>query len=53
MTPNPRRRLRLGCGEALGPVATTALRQGPPRAQATWPVGTHMPRLPTGVLSKR
>jgi len=53
MTPNPRRRLRLGCGEALDPVATTALRQSPPRARATWPAGRQMPRLPIGVLSQR
>lgn len=53
MMPSPRYRLRLGCGEALGPVATTLLHRSAPPVQATWQPDRHMPRLPNGVLSRR
>jgi hypothetical protein len=53
MTLTPSRRLCLGCGEALGPLATAVLRRSPPPAQAPWPLERQIPPLPTRVLNKR
>jgi hypothetical protein len=53
MTPSPKRRLRLGCGEALGTVAVGVRRYSPPPVRASGPLGGAMPRLLIGVLKQR